>query len=282
MSLSYLKLLRPHQWIKNLLLLFPPFFAGKILDHSVISNVLPTLAGFSCVASCGYIINDIIDSHLDKNCETKKNREIACGRISVRNASAVALMLLLFAIAIAILQKGGHGSYYWFVVLYLLNSLLYTLFLKNIAILDLMAISFGFVLRVLAGGEVFKTPVSNWLFLTVFAVALLLADGKRLGEMVSMGAEASKHRTIYSQYSQSFLEGILWFSASAACVMYSLYTVEHHNGLFYTVPLVTFGLLRYIFNVKQGRGDPTEGLLGDRQILSVAVLWLGMIGAIIY
>jgi 4-hydroxybenzoate polyprenyltransferase len=149
-------------------------------------------------------------------------------------------------------------------------------------LLDIYFIAFGFLLRVLAGGEAFRIPVTSWLFLTVFSVSLLLATGKRLGEMVSMGESAHMHRKSLSKYSVAFLEGTLWFSASAACVMYALYTLEHKNGLYYTVPLVVFGLLRYIFIVKEGKGDPTDALLKDRQIMVVGILWTVMLGLMIY
>ena len=149
-------------------------------------------------------------------------------------------------------------------------------------LVDIFFISFGFLIRVLAGGEAFRVPVTNWLFLTVFMISLLLAAGKRLGELVLLGDEAHKHRKSLTHYSHSFLEGILWFSASAALVTYALYTLEHENGIFYTVPLAAFSLLRYIYIVKVGKGDPTEALLRDKQILTVGIAWIAVIGFMIY
>jgi 4-hydroxybenzoate polyprenyltransferase len=116
----------------------------------------------------------------------------------------------------------------------------------------------------------------------VFLVSLLLGAGKRLGELVSLGDDGHKHRKILAEYPPSFLEGLLWFSAAAALVTYALYTLDHEHGLFYTVPFAAFGLIRYIYIVKQGKGDPTEALLFDKQILSVGIVWAGMIGLIIY
>lgn len=278
----YLKLLRPRQWIKNLLLLFPPFFAGKLFSHELLSHVLPSLAAFALVSSCGYVVNDLVDANDDKKHEIKKQRGVASGRIPLAGAMLTAVVLFIGSLAVAFHPVNGGNAFRWFVLLYFINSVLYSLLLKNIVIIDILTIASGFLLRVLAGGEIFRTPVSNWLFLTVFAVALLLASGKRLGELVYSSGSAHYHRKILSEYTHSFLEGILWFSAASSCVMYSLYTLERINGLLYTVPVVTFGLLRYIFLVKKGKGDPTEVLFGDRQIMGVGILWLSMIGIIIY
>jgi 4-hydroxybenzoate polyprenyltransferase len=124
--------------------------------------------------------------------------------------------------------------------------------------------------------------VSGWLFLTVFMVALFLAAGKRLGELISQGADAGKQRSSLNHYSQSFLEGILWSSAASALITYALYIIENRKGMIYTVPLAAFGLFRYIYIVKEGKGDPTEALLKDTQILVTGIIWAGIIGLLIY
>lgn len=277
--LSIVKILRPQQWAKNLLLLFPPFFAGKIFGASAHSIILPSLFSFSLAASCSYIINDVMDREADKKHHSKKNRAIARGDLSVPLAVVLSVVLYLIAMLIAAsVSRRFEGA----LVIYLLVSIAYTFFFKNMVIVDIFFIAFGFLIRVLAGGEAFHVAVTSWLFLTVFLVAVLLAAGKRLGELVCLGDDACKHRKILSLYSPSFLEGLLWFAAAAALVTYALYTLERQNGLFYTVPLAAFGLIRYIYIVKQGQGDPTEALLFDKQILSVGIIWALLIGLIIY
>ncbi len=277
--ISIIKLLRPQHWTKNLLLLFPLFFAGKMFEVSARSLILPSLLSFSLAASCSYIVNDIMDRDGDKNHHSKRNRAIARGEISVPIAIILAFFLYLMAMFISSsVSKRFEG----FLIIYLLVSFAYTFFFKNMVIIDIFFIAFGFLMRVLAGGEAFHITVTNWLFLTVFLVSLLLASGKRLGELVSLGDDAHKHRKILGQYSHSFLEGLLWFSAAAALVTYALYTLDRKSGLFYTVPLAAFGLVRYIYIVKQGRGDPTEALMFDMPILSVGIVWAFMIGLIIY
>jgi len=279
MHKTYIKLLRPSQWIKNLLLLFPPFFAGSIFNNSLMENGFPALLAFCLAASCSYIINDIKDIESDRNHDGKKNRSIASGEISVSTAISVAAILFFLALYISFQVS---TNFFLYIIAYLLISASYTYFFKEIAILDIFIISAGFIVRVLAGGEAFGVPVSNWLFMTVFMVSLFLASGKRMGELVSLGKDAHTHRKSLSSYSLSFLEGVLWFSASSALVMYSLYTLEHRSRLFYTVPLAAFGLLRFIYIAKEGKGDPTEVLLGDRQVMGVGIVWFLVICLVTY
>jgi decaprenyl-phosphate phosphoribosyltransferase len=277
--LTYINLLRPHQWLKNLLILFPPFFAGTLFERSALGDVFFSLAAFSLIASSGYIINDIIDRDADKNHAKKRNRGIPKGVVSTRFAVILSVVLCVLGLYLSTFVSSRLWIYG---AIYFVVSFLYTLSLKHIVILDIFAIAFAFLIRVLAGGEAFNVRVTNWLFLTVFLVALFLATGKRVGELISLGAEADKHRKIFSHYSRTFLEGLLWSSASAALVAYALYTIDNTNKMFYTVPIAAFGLFRYIFIVQQGKGDPTEALLGDWQIMSTGIIWATMIGLIIY
>ncbi len=271
--------MRPHQWLKNLLLIFPPFFGGRLLDTAVLGALVPSFLSFSFVASCGYIMNDIMDRKFDSHHTTKKYRPIASGEVSVLIASIIAAVLFLTGMVLAGSVSTRFEGY---LIIYLFLSLLYTAYFKNIVIADIFIISFGFLTRVLAGGEAFHVIISGWLFLTVFIVSVMLAAGKRVGEQVALGGGASAQRSILDRYPPAYLEGVLWFSASAALVTYSLYALEHHDIFFYTVPLVAFGLLRYIYVVKQGNGDPTEVLLKDSHITGVGLLWLIMVYLIRY
>lgn len=276
---KYITLLRTHQWIKNLLILFPPFFGGMIASSDVLTTVFPAFAAFSLMASCSYIINDIRDAEADRNHISKKNRLIARREISIPAAGI--LSFLLFASSLC-LSAVVSNLFWLYLAAYLVISLSYTFFLKNVVIVDIFLISAGFLIRVLSGGEAFGIEVSEWLFMTVFMVSLFLATGKRAGEMISMGKDAGTHRKSLSAYSYSFLDGVLWFSASASLVTYALYTIEERGELFYTVPLAAFGMLRYIFIVKEGKGDPTDALLKDWQIMGVGIIWMTVIGYIIY
>ena len=276
---SFLTLLRPHQWLKNLLLLFPPFFGAKLVSDGNLTAFIPAFIAFSFAASSTYIVNDIIDRNADRQHSVKKNRGIARGDVSIFSAAIIAGILY---VASMMLGSGVSEHFLGYLIIYLLLSLSYSMFFKRILLLDIFVIASGYVIRVKAGGEVFHVAVSNWLFLTVFIVALFLAAGKRLAELVERGEAASSHRQVLNEYSISFLEGILWFSASSSLVAYSLYVIENKDVMLYTVPVAAYGLLRYIFVVKQGKGDPTEVLLNDGHILITGVLWAAMIAMIIY
>jgi decaprenyl-phosphate phosphoribosyltransferase len=276
---SYIALLRLHQWLKNLLLLFPPFFGGRLSIHAIVGSFVPAFLSFSLAASCTYIINDMIDRKADRNHASKKNRPLARGDVPLPYAAIFAGVLYM---ASMLLAAGVSEHFLGYLILYLLLSISYSLFFKNIVLIDIFAIASGYVLRVMAGGEAFRVPVSNWLFITVFIVALFLAAGKRLGELVAEDVNAIKHRHILSEYSASFLEGMLWFAASASLVAYALYVIENRDVMLYTVPIAAYGLLRYIYVVKRGRGDPTDVLLNDRHIMITGLVWAAMVGMIIY
>jgi decaprenyl-phosphate phosphoribosyltransferase len=128
----------------------------------------------------------------------------------------------------------------------------------------------------------FHVQVSSWLFTTVFIVALFLAAGKRLGELLSLGEDAQRHRSILSSYSPTYLEGLLWFCASVSVTTFALYLVEKKSELIYSLPIAAYGLLRYIHNVKNGMGDPTDVLVRDIHVLITGALWVALIGSILY
>jgi len=226
-----------------------------------------------------YIINDIVDREADRHHPVKCDRAIARGDLSIIAALMIAVGIGLVALLLAASVSRTFEAY---LILYMIMTFLYTIYFKHMVIVEMFIVSFGFLFRILAGGEAFHVVVSGWLFLTVFLTALFLTAGKRLGELIVLSEKAGSHRMSLVGYSPAYLEGMLWFTASSTLVTYALYTLEHHRGLFYTVPLTAFGLVRFIYIVKQGKGDPTEALLTDGQILSVGLIWVIMIGMIIY
>jgi len=275
-----MKLLRPHQWLKNLLLLFPPFFGGKMLDAGVLAVLIPSFVSFSLAASSGYILNDIMDREVDKLHISKKKRPIAHGDVSIVTAIFLAAFLLATAL---IVSSSVSRQFEAFLIIYFFISFLYSLYFKHVAIIDIFFVSFGFLIRVLAGGEAFRVAVSSWLFLTVFVVSLFLAVAKRLGEKTIIGSDGSLHRKVLAEYPPQFLEGIMWVTSSVAIVMYALYTIENNKNLIYTVPIAFFGFLRFIYITNHnGKGDPTEALLHDPQITITGIGWLIAVAAVVY
>lgn len=275
MIINALKLLRPRQWIKNLILFFPSFLGGKFITISTLGDVvwLAPLA-FCLVSSVTYIFNDIFDRDHDRLHPQKKHRPIAAGKVSFSLASVLCLFLLLSGIFAGALVS---GHFVLLLCAYLLISIGYSLWWKKRPIVDLFCISAGFLLRLLAGGSAFQVAISDWLFLSVFLLSIFLSAGKRASEQALLGEDGGHHRVALAGYPPGFLDGVMIFSGAAVLVTYAMYTMTHQY-LVYTVPLCAFGLLRYLLRVRQGKGgDPTESLLKDKSLFLVGVLWVFMI-----
>lgn len=276
---AYIRLLRPKQWLKNLMLLFPPFLAGDIFSPGVLLSGLWPFVSFCFASSSAYILNDIIDSGRDLCHPVKCGRPIPCGDVSKLSAG---LLGFVFLIAGLIIASGVAFNFIWFLVVYLFIAIFYSLFLKNFPIVDIFCIASGFVVRLFAGGNAFGIEISAWLFLSVFLLALFLSTGKRAQEKIVLGDDADDHRRSLSGYPPGFLEGVMYLCGGAVLVTYSIYSVTRH-ALVYTVPLCVFGLFRYIMLARSGTvGDPTESLLRDPQLFLTSVLWVTMVGWSIY
>lgn len=273
-------LLRGKQWIKNLLLFFPPFLGGKLTTIGALGHVV-WLAPFSfCLASSAtYIINDLYDAEADRKHPLKCHRPIAAGCVSVRIAVTVALCCLVGAFAAAFMISGPFSA---MLVIYLLITFCYSAGLKNFAVIDLFCISSGFVVRLFAGGIAFQVVISNWLFLSVFLLALFLSAGKRLGETQKLGVDCGDHRKVLNAYPAGILELFMTVSAATVLVTYTMYVITKHH-LIYTVPLCCFGIFRYMIMVKTvGNGDPTEALLKDPILFAVGFIWAGLVFMTLY
>lgn len=276
---AFIQLIRPHQWLKNLVLFFPPFLGGRMTDLSVLLNGAIPFVAFCLASSSTYIVNDIVDAPNDVRHPKKKTRPIAAGTVSSLSgylmASALGAVSLVLAFQVP-------GVFLWVLIGYMVLSLLYTVKLKDVAIVDLFCIAIFFLLRLTAGGQAFGVPISDWLFLSVFLLALFLATGKRLCEKSHLGEIAADHRKSLRDYPEGLLDGIMYMTGGAVLVTYTLYVINRH-GMIYTVPLCCFGLMRYMFRVKIGRGgDPTYALLQDPMLFVVGGLWTFTVGYWIY
>ena len=191
------------------------------------------------------------------------------------------LAIFLFIAALLLGMRAPRG-FLIFLLIYTAVTVLYSIKLKEYPIVDLSCISAGFLFRLQAGGVVFGVDISDWLFLSVFLLSLFLSTGKRLCEKMALGENAGGHRKSLILYPNSFLEGTLYLTGSAVLVTYSMYALQR-PALLYTVPLCTFGLLRYMLRVMSGLGgDPTESLLKDMPLFLVGLIWSGMVGWSIY
>lgn len=273
--------LRPHHWIKNLLVIAPAFFAGVLFDSAGnMYAVSMAFLSFSFASSAGYILNDLSDIDSDTIHPKKKYRPIPSGRIG-RNTAFILLVISLFLSVIFAINLPYKFS---IVILgYLILTTAYTCYLKNVVIVDTFCIAGGFLLRIAGGGLAIGVSISNWLFLTTFLLSLLLAFGKRRAEL-NYNDNSSSFREVLKYYNAGFLDTSIAIFATTSILSFSLYTVNVGPEIFIiTVPFVCFGVLRYIYLVQiDATGDPTEVLISDRWLLSSVIIWLLISGVIIY
>ena len=273
------RLMRPVQWLKNLMLFFPPFLAGHILLPGIVVRGLVPFCSFCLVSSAGYIFNDLIDRKRDAHHPQKRYRPVPSGEIGIRGAALLSIFLLVSGL---LLSTMASLRFVLLLLGYVIISLLYSLLLKNLPIIDLLSISAVFLIRLQAGAEIFNVQVSPWLFLTVFFLAVFLSTGKRLSEFLSLGVSAGKHRLSLAQYPNGFLDGTMYMTGGALLVTYAMYALNRH-ALIYSVPVCLFGLLRFILRVSSGKsGDPTESLLKDWPLFVIGVLWVMLVFWSIY
>ncbi len=267
-------LLRPHQWIKNLILFFPPFLGGVLFAPGVLQQGLLPFAAFCLASSATYIFNDIKDQEQDRVHPKKQHRPIANGAVSVCKAATLGLVLFVASIVLALQLP---MTFLGWLIAYFGLSFAYSTVLKNQPVFDIFCVASGFVFRLFAGGAAFDVVVSDWLFLSVLLLAIFLSAGKRLGEKKTLGEASGKHRKSLNEYSEGVLEGYMYLSGAAVLVTYTMYVITKHK-LVFTVPLCCFGLFRYMLIVKRGgSGDPTDSLLKDPVLFLVGLAWVVMV-----
>ncbi|MFA5585838.1 MAG: decaprenyl-phosphate phosphoribosyltransferase [Saccharofermentanales bacterium] len=277
--ITFFQLLRPHQWLKNLILLFPPFLGGTIFLPGVLAKGMVPFVSFCLASSASYVVNDLLDRENDLNHPDKQNRAIASGAVSPRQAIALAAFLLAASVALSFFVS--YAFLGWLLV-YLGLSFAYSFGLKDQPVFDIFCIASGFVFRLFAGGAAFDVRVSDWLFLSVLLLALFLSAGKRLSEKTLLGIDSGDHRKALNGYPPGVLESFMYISGAAVLVTYTMYVITKHK-LVFTVPLCCFGLFRYLMIVKRGgSGDPTHSLLKDPLLFVVGLVWVVMVSFTIY
>jgi len=277
--MRFLFLLRVHHWPKNAFLFIPAFFAGVMTDFNVIFILAEGFVCFSLVASAVYIINDYRDRKSDRLHPTKKNRPIASGKISEPVALGILALLLIVAI------PAGFYLSVWFgysLVTYLLLNVFYSLGLKNIAIVDTLIVSSGFLIRTVAGGWLANVEISQWLVIMVFLLSFFLTMGKRRDDLVLFEEENVPLRASSRKYTLDFINTILSLLSGVIIVSYIMYTVSdevvtrlHTHYLYLTSIFVFAGLMRFlqIAMVEKKSGSPTKIFLTDRFIQVTIAAW---------
>jgi decaprenyl-phosphate phosphoribosyltransferase len=296
---AMLKTIRPHQWVKNVFVLAPMFFhkdvflataEGPALNLTVTGRALAATGVFCLLAGAVYTINDLVDVEVDRAHPVKRLRPIASGRVPIPTARAMAIALVVVSLAIAYALSPWLAAV---ALVYFLENLAYSFKLKNVAFLDVGLISFGFVLRVLAGGIATGVRVSGYMILCTALLALFLGFGKRRHELAL--EKSAKRRASLEAYSVRSLNVALAVTGTATVLTYLAYTLDpstrgafNTNYLWCTVPFTMFGILRFLLlvNGRVGRGlraeSPTQEMLRDVPFILNIVLWAVAIVAIVY
>jgi len=282
--MEMLRLLRPHQWVKNGFVFVGLLFSEVGGDWKLGSSVLFAAAGFCLLSSCVYTLNDVLDRRADRAHPLKRKRPVASGSVSMRQAYALACVCGTAGLALGALASASVVA---ILLAYLVLNLAYSAGLKNIAILDVFIIAAGFMLRIFAGTWGVNIVPSYWLLLCGLLLTVFLGFAKRRAELMASdgnGGNGASQRAVLYDYSPALLDTMMAISAAGVIVSYSLYTVSpdtialhHTDKLIYTLPFVLYGIFRYIFLVhRRGGEDPAWTLLTDAHLLIVGALWLGV------
>lgn len=290
---KYFRLLRIEQWVKNVFVFLPLFFSGNVFDLPLFFKSVFGFVVFSLAASIVYIINDYSDIESDKQHPEKRNRPLASGKISKNTAIAILVFLLLLVVLLPLIASSFFDiqtlGFSFVIVFYVLMNIAYTLKLKHVAIVDVCLVSLGFVLRVIAGGYITGIPISQWAILLTFVLALVLALGKRRGELINARI-SGKTRKALDGYNVQFADIALSISVTLAIVSYLMFTVtpvvqkRFQPEVFYTVIFVVFAFLRYLQQtlVYNRTESPTKIIYKDRYIQVTILLWIFSFMLLIY
>lgn len=270
--------LRPHQWIKNVLVLSAPLAAGSLFRPGVLGASALAFVSFCLVSGAVYLINDIGDVAEDRQHPKKRFRPVAAGQLSIRSAWVLAVVVGLVGLAIGYLTSIPLGIT---VTVYLLLQIGYSSFLKHQPIIDLAMVASGFLLRAIAGGVASGIPLSQWFLLVASFGSLFMVSGKRYSEMLALGADAGTRKSLAS-YTASYLRFAWMLSAAMVLISYSLWAFENLQrgplGVGWTAISIapfTLGLLQYAREIDLGAaGEPEDVVLKDRALLAFGAIWL--------
>lgn len=263
--------MRPKQWTKNAFVFIALFFDRKILDPVSVLRTFGAFILLCLMSSAVYLMNDLADIESDRQHPVKKYRPLPAGKLNPKVAAIAAVVMALFSLVAGYLLSPALAG---ILLAYLLLQIAYTLWLKHIVLLDVMAIAAGFVLRIAAGVAVIDVErFSPWLYVFGGFLALFLALGKRRHELILLGAGAGSHRAILEDYTVEFIDLLLVMVTTGAVVAYSLYTflaegVPANNVMMLTIPFVVYAVFRwlYLIHVRHEGGTPEDILLSDRPL----------------
>ncbi|CRM72204.1 decaprenyl-phosphate phosphoribosyltransferase [Pseudomonas sp. 8 R 14] len=283
-----LRLARPYQYSKNLFIFIPAFFDFQLTNANLMLEALTAFVGFSLIASAVYIFNDWIDRHEDALHPEKKNRPLAAGRIKTRLAFVMLALLMVGGVSAALLVSPGV---FFLILTYLAVNFAYTLKLKHIAIIDIVIIASGFVIRLLVGAEATQVSLSHWIIVMTFLLALFLSLAKRRDDVMIYLKTDKKMRKVIDGYNLKFLDAAMVMSASIVVVAYILWSISpdvaerlNTQNIYLSAVFVVLGIMRYmqIAFVEEKSGNPSKVLLKDRFIQLTLLGWVSVFVWFIY
>ncbi len=299
--IQIIKIARPVHWIKNLSLFAALFFTFNIFKPVLFNTVFLAFISFNFITSASYIFNDIIDAKKDRKHPVKKNRPLASGKLPVPVA---VIELILFLILAFIFSYYLNRLFHYALIAYFLLQMVYSLFLKNISILDILTIALGFVIRIYAGAFVINAHLSVWFLLCVISTALFLAAGKRRSELNIPESVSGATRIALSKYSRELLNSYVTMFGNAAWLSWSLFSFFEspkaslgvwlflaeisrattiNKMLMATIPISIYAIMRYESLIFEGKSEaPEKVLLTDKGLISSVTLWLFFVYWVFY
>ena len=285
---SLLKLMRPHQYIKNIFIFLPLFFALKITDTTLLFNDIIAFIAFSLTTSAVYTLNDYHDIEEDRQHPKKKDRPLASGAISKSQAITIMSVLVVAGFTLmAFLSLKATGI----LAVYVIMNIAYSFYLKHVAILDVVIIAIGFVLRLFIGSAVTGIPLSMWIVVMTFLLALFMALAKRRDDVLIYLDTGKKMRKVIDGYNLQFLDTAMAIMASVVIVSYTIYTTSpevvarvHSEYLYLTSLFVILGIMRYlqVAFVLKDSGSPTKIVFKDRFMQLTLIGWVLTFAWILY
>ena len=272
--------MRPEQWIKNFFVFTALLFSKNLLNPAKDIEAIIGFIIFCMITGCTYVINDLVDLEKDKLHPTKSRRPLASGKVKKGTAVKIIVLIGLVSLFFAFYMNILFGIS---ILAYFLLNIGYSIYLKNIVIIDVVSIAAGFVLRVLGGAVIISVVASQWLILCTILLSLFLGFSKRRHELILLEDSATSHRSVLEHYSPYFLDQMISVVTASTLICYALYTMSKDtieklgtSKLIYTIPFVLYGIFRYLYLVhqKEEGGSPTEIMFTDKPMIINICLWV--------
>ncbi len=280
--------MRPKQWVKNVLLFAALIFSQNLFKPGMVFLSVIGFIAFCLISSGSYLFNDLMDRDEDRKHPEKSIRPLASGKLDLSVAKIACVILIAFSLLVSFFV---NRVFVGMVLGYLVLQIAYSCFLKKAVILDVFSIAAGFFLRVIGGAKAIEVPISSWLLICTIFLSLFLGLGKRRHELVSWGESGKEYRGVLKDYDVPLLDQMVGVATAGTIISYALYTLSHETvqkfhteNLWLTIPIVLYGIFRYLYLVylKGKGGNPEITFFEDKPLLLAIVLYVVVLGIIIY